>query len=61
MGFKANNHLAPVVVITGASSMDVTNEDDMFRTADEVEEKLGPIDIWVNNAWLLLGSLTKKP
>ena len=36
--------------------MDVTNEDDMFRAADEVEEKLGPIDIWINDAMVTIDS-----
>ena len=36
--------------------MDVTNEDDMFRAANEVEEKLGPIDIWINNAMVTVDS-----
>jgi NAD(P)-dependent dehydrogenase (short-subunit alcohol dehydrogenase family) len=29
---------------------DVANYDDVEHAADEVERKLGPIDIWVNNA-----------
>ena len=29
---------------------DVAKADDLERAADEVESKLGPIDIWVNNA-----------
>lgn len=39
-----------------AIPMDVTNSDDMFRAADEVEEKLGPIDIWINNAMVTIDS-----
>ena len=30
--------------------MDVTNEDDIIRVIDSVLEKLGRIDIWINNA-----------
>lgn len=29
---------------------DVSNADDVERAADEVESKLGPIDVWINNA-----------
>jgi short-subunit dehydrogenase len=36
--------------------MEVTNEDDMFRAADEVEGKLGPIDIWINDAMVTIDS-----
>ena len=39
-----------------AIPMDVTNSDDMFHAADEVEEKLGPIDIWINNAMVTVDS-----
>ena len=39
-----------------AIPMDVTNSDDMFHAADEVEEKLGPIDIWINNAMVTIDS-----
>ena len=39
-----------------AIPMDVTNSDDMFDAADEVEEKLGPIDIWINNAMVTVDS-----
>lgn len=30
--------------------VDVANADDIERAASETEEKLGPIDVWVNNA-----------
>ena len=36
--------------------MDVTNSDDMFRAADLVEEQLGPIDIWINDAMVTVDS-----
>lgn len=36
--------------------MDVTNSKDMFLAADEVERKLGPIDIWINNAMVTMDS-----
>ncbi len=36
--------------------MDVANEDEMFHAADLVEEKLGPIDFWINNAMVTIDS-----
>lgn len=39
-----------------AIPMDVTNSEDMFHAADEVEDKLGPIDIWINNAMVTVDS-----
>ncbi len=39
-----------------AIPMDVTNADDMFRAAEQIEEKLGPIDIWVNDAMVTMDS-----
>ena len=39
-----------------AIPMDVTNSDEMFRAADEVEKKFGPIDIWINDAMVTIDS-----
>ncbi len=39
-----------------AIPMDVTNSDDMFHAANEIEKKLGPIDIWINNAMVTIDS-----
>lgn len=42
-----------IVRVAGAAhswKIDVTRGDDVERAADEIEQKLGPIEIWVNNA-----------
>lgn len=43
-----------------ALEVDVTDERDMVRLADEVEAKLGPIEAWVNNAGLTRPAMLDK-
>jgi NAD(P)-dependent dehydrogenase (short-subunit alcohol dehydrogenase family) len=37
-----------------ALAVDVSDRDSVERFADEVEDQLGPLDVWVNNAGILL-------
>jgi NAD(P)-dependent dehydrogenase (short-subunit alcohol dehydrogenase family) len=38
------------------ASLDVANNDDVFAAAEQFEHKLGPIDIWINNAMVSIFS-----
>ena len=50
----------PVVAITGASAKaccapaDVAQADAVFRAADAIEEALGPLEVWINDAMVTM-------
>jgi len=56
---RPRNRAPEVVVVTGASAgvgralvlpLDVAEADAVERAASRIEQELGPIDIWINNA-----------
>src|SRR5215467_1972679 len=53
-GLEQLKATATEIEATGASSLalsvDVASADEMEMAAQQIEDKLGPIDVWVNNA-----------
>ncbi len=47
---SASDEIAAAGGTSFAHAADVSNPDELRRAADAIEEALGPIDVWVNNA-----------
>lgn len=50
----AGDEIAAAGGTSCAQAADVSNCDDLRRAADAIEEALGPIDVWVNNAMVTI-------
>src|SRR3954469_19503289 len=58
--FKLRNELLEYGIKVLVLPLDVANADAVEKTAMRVEEELGPIDIWINNAMVSVFSPVKE-
>lgn len=57
---EAREEIARAGGTARAYPVDVANHEEVFRAAEKIEEELGPIDVWVNNAMTTVFSPFKE-